>query len=209
MLAISVEDQRELLYHYEWIKRGKGTLGGCTGFRGEVHLLMRGLYFAWNCLFPDTEDGIRLTWPVDVWLTHWDSHCKSVEWKQAFSQWFTGSSLRNNPSIPTSSYSGWRQPAQNKTSRWDSFCLMYFRLTAKLLITVAVRHFSPDLSVVDSKLCTEPNRAALLCYTGPAWWDKRPGHKYNTGVPELSTVTGSSRPCWGAEENPLCLLYII
>lgn len=27
MLAISVIDQREFLDHYEWIKRGKGTLG--------------------------------------------------------------------------------------------------------------------------------------------------------------------------------------
>lgn len=60
MLAISVKDQRELLYHYEWIKRGKGTVGD-TGFSGEVQLLTRGLYFAWNCLFPDTQDGIHFT----------------------------------------------------------------------------------------------------------------------------------------------------
>lgn len=165
MLAISVKDQRELLYRYEWIKRGKGTLGG-TGFR-EVHLLMRGLCFAWNCLFPDTEDGICLPWPVDIWITHWDSHCKSVERKQAFSQWFTGSSLRNNPYIPTSFYWRWRQPARTKTFRWGSFCLACFRFTAKprVLIMIVVTHFSPELSVFDSKLHTEPNKVALLFYT--------------------------------------------
>lgn len=39
---------RELLCHCEWNMKGKGTLGG-TAFRGEIHLLIRGLYFAWNC----------------------------------------------------------------------------------------------------------------------------------------------------------------
>lgn len=172
MLAISVKDQRELLYHYEWIKRGKGTVGD-TGFSGEVQLLTRGLYFAWNCLFPDTQDGIHFTWPVDIWIIHWDSQCKSVERKQAFSQWFTGSNLRNNPCIPTSFYSWWRQPAQTKTVRWDSFCLTYFRFTAKprLLITIVVTHFLLNWVCLIANCIQNPTK---LCYSlthggGPVW----------------------------------------
>lgn len=49
--------------------------------------LMRGLYFVWVCLLPDTEDRIHLAWSVHIWITQRGSHCKSVEGKMGF---FTG-----------------------------------------------------------------------------------------------------------------------
>lgn len=128
-----------------------GGLRGGREHRGEGAQVLEEKSTSWweGCILPGTvylwtqTIGFILTWPVDVWIIHWDSHCKSVERKQAFSQWFTGSSLRKNPYIPTSFYWWWRQPAQTKASGWDSFCLTYFRFTAKprLLITIAVTHF--------------------------------------------------------------------
>lgn len=159
VLAVSGKDRRELLCHYKWIKRGRE--------HWEAQVLekstswCKGLYFAWNCLFPDTKDGINLTWPVNIWITHWDSQCKSVERKQTFSQCFAGSSLRNNPYIPTSPYWWCRQPAQAKTFTCDSFLSYTFQIycKAKVIRKNSGNTCSPAL------LCTEPNHVALAFYT--------------------------------------------